>query len=47
VCAGFDWEPHAADPTVGDGFYKGNMMCGWIASDTYQGFSKPGQVPGH
>ena len=47
VCAGFDWAPMAGQPTLGSGYYKGNMMCGWVDSDVYQGFAKPGQVPGH
>lgn len=39
-CAGFSF-----NPATGSGFYKGNVMCGFTTATTYEGYSKPGQIP--
>lgn len=40
TCAGFSYNSKTSS-----GFYKGNVMCGFTTSTSYEGYSKPGQIP--
>ena len=37
-CAGFSF-------AGGSGYYKGNQLCGFVASSGYEGYAKAGQIP--